>query len=50
MLKNFLGEDAFKLGLKSYLMKYEYSNAATKDLWNSFSEVSLVLNVYHSLG
>ena len=40
MLKNYLGEDIFKAGLHSYLKKYQYSNAATKDLWNSFSGVS----------
>ena len=39
MLKNYLGEDIFKKGLHSYLKKYQYSNAATKDLWNSFSGV-----------
>lgn len=37
MLKNYLGEDVFKRGLTSYLKKYQYSNAATEDLWNSFS-------------
>lgn len=37
MLKNYLGGDIFKAGLTSYLKKYTYSNAATKDLWNSFS-------------
>ena len=44
MLKNYLGGDIFKAGLTSYLKKYTYSNAATKDLWNSFSGVITVAN------
>ena len=39
MLKNYLGGDIFKNGLTSYLKKYTFSNAATEDLWNSFSGV-----------
>jgi len=32
MLRNYLGEDIFKDGLKKYLDKYRYSNADTNDL------------------
>jgi puromycin-sensitive aminopeptidase len=46
MLVNHLGEDIFKLGLRRYLKKFKYSNATTKDLWNSLSEVSSKANDY----
>ncbi|XP_028402559.1 endoplasmic reticulum aminopeptidase 1-like [Dendronephthya gigantea] len=38
MLNNVLHEDNFHAGLKSYLQKYKFSNAATDDLWNSLSQ------------
>ncbi len=40
MLVNYLGEDIFKLGLQSYLKKFQYRNAKTTDLWNSLSDAS----------
>ena len=45
MLKNYLGGDIFKAGLTSYLKKYTFSNAATEDLWNSFSGVGNFLMI-----
>lgn len=40
MLVNFLGFDIFLKGVRSYLKKHKYGNAATKDLWASLSEAS----------
>ncbi|XP_053204112.1 endoplasmic reticulum aminopeptidase 1-like [Panonychus citri] len=47
MLKNFLGPDNLRLGLKNYLSKYKFSNAETSDLWRSFSKIvpNEVINV-----
>ncbi|EOB14096.1 M1 family aminopeptidase 1 [Nosema bombycis CQ1] len=36
MLEGFIGQDEFKKGIRHYLNKFKYSNATTKDLWNSF--------------
>lgn len=33
MLESFLGPETFKNGIRKYLKAYEYSSAATKDLW-----------------
>ena len=33
MLNNFIGEQNFVRGLRSYLAKYKYKNATTNDLW-----------------
>jgi SPX domain protein involved in polyphosphate accumulation len=38
-------EKNFLAGLKSYLQKYKYSNAATNDLWHSLSQVQYVTDV-----
>lgn len=35
MLENFLGEDAFRNGIRQYMAKHKYSNATTADLWDS---------------
>eukprot|EP01101_Sappina_pedata_P008253 TRINITY_DN452_c0_g2_i3.p1 TRINITY_DN452_c0_g2~~TRINITY_DN452_c0_g2_i3.p1 ORF type:complete len:626 (+),score=222.47 TRINITY_DN452_c0_g2_i3:281-2158(+) len=40
MLSSYLGEEAFKKGLHSYLKKFEYKNALTEDLWDSLEESS----------
>ena len=40
MLVAYLGEDVFRQGIRSYLKKFQYSNAKTSDLWNSLSEAS----------
>ncbi len=39
MLSNVLQEKNFLAGLRSYLKKYKFSNAATDDLWHSLSQV-----------
>ena len=39
MLSNFMGDDLFKTGLTAYLNRYQYANAATKDLWTSLQQV-----------
>ena len=38
MLENFLKTDVLRIGLNKYLNKYQYRNAKTSDLWQSFSE------------
>ena len=40
MLADFLGERDFRDGLRHYLKKHQYANAATDDLWRAFEEVS----------
>jgi aminopeptidase N len=40
MLENFLGEDAFRRGIRQYLADHEYSNATTADLWNALAAAS----------
>src|SRR3989339_895930 len=40
MLADFLGERDFRDGLRYYLKKHQYANAATDDLWRAFEEVS----------
>ncbi len=40
MLEDFLGADAFRSGLRSYISKHQYSNATTVDLWNALAEAS----------
>ncbi|XP_063900761.1 puromycin-sensitive aminopeptidase-like [Zophobas morio] len=40
MLAAHLGMDVFREGLRGYLKKHQYGNAATKDLWCSLSEAS----------
>lgn len=37
MLHVFLGDEAFRAGLREYLAKYQYANAETEDLWQSLS-------------
>ncbi len=39
MLKSYLGEN-FKLGIRHYLKKFEYSTASSDDFWQAFEEVS----------
>jgi glutamyl aminopeptidase len=38
MLEATIGSNAFKNGIRSYMKKYQYSNAETNDFWNSLSE------------
>lgn len=40
MLKNYIGEEAFRTGLKNYFQKHAYSNTAGADLWVCLSESS----------
>lgn len=38
MMHKFLGEDAFKDGVSSYLKKHSYKNTEQDDLWESLTE------------
>lgn len=40
MLKNFIGENAFRAGLKDYFEIHAYGNTEGSDLWHAFSETS----------
>ena len=40
MLEHYLGEDAFREGLRIYIKRHEYANARTRDLWNALGEAS----------
>src|SRR6266566_2957835 len=40
MLEQFLGEDAFRRGLRSYLKAHRYGNARTEDLWSALQDAS----------
>lgn len=40
MLREYIGEDSFKLGLKNYFKDYAYSNTTRDDLWNSMAKAS----------
>ncbi|WUR04639.1 M1 family aminopeptidase [Vairimorpha necatrix] len=47
MLEGYIGEEAFKEGIRNYLNKFKYSNASTDDLWMSFREelnVQVIMN------
>jgi aminopeptidase N len=40
MLKSYVGEDAFRAGLKAYFEKHAYGNTEGTDLWAAISEAS----------
>ena len=40
MLEHYLGEDAFRAGLRIYIQRHQYANARTRDLWNALGEAS----------
>ncbi len=40
MLKSYIGEDAFRAGLKRYFETHAYTNTEGSDLWASLSQVS----------
>ncbi len=40
MLEAYLGEEAFRRGLREYLARFQYANATTADLWQSLSRVT----------
>lgn len=37
MMRGFLGENTFRMGLKNYLRKFEYGNAVQDDLWDAMT-------------
>jgi aminopeptidase N len=40
MLESFLGEEAFRQGIRAYMQQHKYSNTTTADLWKALSEAS----------
>src|SRR5438132_2288143 len=40
MLESFLGEEAFRDGIRRYVQAHKYSNSTTADLWNALTEAS----------
>src|SRR5256885_9705767 len=40
MLESFLGEEAFRDGIRRYIEAHKYSNSTTADLWNALGEAS----------
>lgn len=40
MLKNYIGEDAFRKGLTNYFKQHAYKNTEGSDLWKALSEAS----------
>ena len=40
MLYNYIGDDNFRRGMKDYLTKFAYKNAATEDLWDALEAAS----------
>jgi puromycin-sensitive aminopeptidase len=40
MLHNYIGDEAFRLGLHNYLDKFKYKNTLTEDLWEELSRAS----------
>ena len=40
MLENYLGEDAFRDGIRAYMAKHQYSNTTTADLWEALEGVT----------
>jgi aminopeptidase N len=40
MLESFLGENAFRDGIRRYMAAHKYSNSTTADLWNALSQAS----------
>ena len=40
MLREYIGEEAFRKGLNSYFKKHAYSNTSREDLWEAFSKSS----------
>jgi len=42
MILGFIGEEAFREGLRAYIKKHKYGNTTTKDLWQAWSDSSSV--------
>ncbi|XP_055870473.1 puromycin-sensitive aminopeptidase-like [Biomphalaria glabrata] len=40
MLKSYLGDEAFRKGMKLYLKRHQFSNTTNKDMWAAMSEAS----------
>lgn len=40
MLHDFVGDEAFRYGLRAYFQRFAYSNTTENDLWNALSSVS----------
>ncbi len=40
MLESYLGEDAFRAGIRRYMQAHAYSNATTEDLWSALQSAS----------
>jgi tricorn protease interacting factor F2/3 len=40
MIEAYLGEESFRTGIRSYIMKFSYSNASSEDLWQSLETES----------
>ncbi|MHA1731472.1 MAG: M1 family metallopeptidase [Promethearchaeota archaeon] len=40
MLKNYLGEDKFRAGIKHFLEKFKFGNATSEDYWKAFEEAT----------
>jgi aminopeptidase N len=40
MVENYLGEDAFRAGIRAYMSQHAYSNTTTADLWGALQAAS----------
>jgi aminopeptidase N len=40
MLEAYLGEDAFRKGIRAYLARHQYSNTTSQDLWTALEKAS----------
>jgi aminopeptidase N len=40
MVEDYLGEDAFRAGVRAYMKKYAYGNTVTDDLWTELEKAS----------
>jgi aminopeptidase N len=40
MLEAYLGEDAFRKGIRAYMQKHQYSNTTSSDLWTALEHAS----------
>ncbi|HMJ05044.1 MAG TPA: M1 family metallopeptidase [Chthoniobacterales bacterium] len=40
MLESFLGEDAFRDGIRKYIARHKFSNTTTADLWHALGDAS----------
>jgi aminopeptidase N len=40
MLEHYVGDDAFRAGIRAYMVQHAYSNTTTADLWSSLEDAS----------